>query len=71
MPPQATVSETDGEAIVQAILDLATGMVETKGCDQGSLKLAAEPQNAEQGGAWEISAEAPGHSPAKILIPAT
>jgi cytochrome c len=70
MPPQATVSEADSEAIIHAILGLSAGMVETKGCGQGTLKLAEKPQDAEHGGAWEISAEAPGHSAAKSLIPA-
>jgi cytochrome c len=71
MPPQATVSDTELEPIIRAILGLAEGMVETRGSDGGTLVLAPKTANALPGGAWEISAEAPGHSSARTLIPAT
>jgi hypothetical protein len=45
-------------------------MAETRGVDQGKLELAPPPAGAEPGGAWEITAEAPGHTAAKARIPA-
>ena len=70
MPAQATVSDAEGEPIIRAILGLADGMVETRGTDAGTLVLAPKTATALPGGAWEISAEAPGHSAARTLIPA-
>ena len=70
MPPQATVSEAEGEPIIRAILGLGDGMVETRGSAGGTLVLAPKTTTALPGGAWEISAEAPGHSAARTLIPA-
>ncbi len=60
MPPQTTVSAAEGETVIRAILRLAVGMVETRGCDQGTLTLSTKTVNTLSGGAWEISAEAPG-----------
>ena len=71
MPPQANVSTAEGEPIIRAILGLADGMVETRGSAAGTLVLAPKIATALPGGAWEISAEAPGHSAARTLIPAT
>lgn len=70
MPPQAAVTEAEGGTLIRAILGLAEGMAETRGVDQGKLELAPPPAGAEPGGAWEITAEAPGHTAAKARIPA-
>jgi cytochrome c len=70
MPPQTAVADTEGETIIRAILGLADGMVETRGSGQGTLTLSTKTANTQSGGAWEISAEAPGHSAARTLIPA-
>ena len=70
MPPQSTVSDADGESIIRAILGLAVGMVETSGSDKGTLVLAQNSAGIEAGGAWEISAEAPGCAPTRTRIPA-
>ncbi len=70
MPPQTAVSEAEGETIIRAILGLADGMVETSGSSQGTLVLAPKTANTEAGGAWEISAEAPGYAAARTRIPA-
>ncbi len=70
MPPQVAVSEEEANAMVRAILGLAEGVVETSGSVEGSLELPAEAADAAPGGAWEFIAEAPGHPPAKLRVPA-
>lgn len=70
MPPQTTVAEAEGETIIRAILGLAEGMVETSGSSKGTLTLAEKSAALEAGGAWEISAEAPGCAAARTRIPA-
>jgi len=70
MPPQAAVTDAEGETLIRAILGLADGMAETRGLDEGKLELAPAPAGAASGGAWEITAEAPGFTTAKARIPA-
>ena len=70
MPPQVAVNEVEGGRIVKAILRLASGMTETRGTPKGVLKLPARPEDAQEGGAWEIIAEAPGYRAARMRIPA-
>ena len=69
MPPQTTVSDAEGETIIRAILGLSEGMVETSGSSKGTLTLAQKSAALEAGGAWEISAEAPGCAAARTRIP--
>lgn len=70
MPPQIALKDDDAETIVRAILGLADGISETRGNPQGEIKLPPAPGNAAPGGAWEITASAPGYSPAKLRLPA-
>ncbi len=70
MPPQIAVSGEEGATIVAAILDLAEGMTEARGGDRGKLKLSPRPTDSQSGGAWEITAFAPGHTAARTRIPA-
>jgi cytochrome c len=70
MPPQAAVSEAEGGTLVAAILGLAEGMAESRGAASGTLKLPPAPASAGPGGAWEITAEAPGHTAARQRIAA-
>jgi cytochrome c len=70
MPPQVAVNDAEGETIVKAILGLSSGMAETRGTATGMLKLSAQPEGAQAGGAWEIIAEAPGYRAARTRIPA-
>jgi len=67
MPPQA-VSEADADKIVRAILGLSEGIAATQGALDGNLKLPAAPANAAPGGAWEITAEAPGYLTARVRV---
>ncbi len=69
MPPQIAVTDEEFEKIIPAILHLADGISEVKGLE-GTLKLSQKPESAAAGGAWEISAEAPGFSPFKLRVPA-
>ncbi|MEY4245098.1 MAG: hypothetical protein RLZZ245_2683 [Verrucomicrobiota bacterium] len=70
MPPQIALKPEDASTLITAILGLATGISESKGTLGGTLELAPPPTPAEPGGAWEITAEAPGFTPAKLRIPA-
>ena len=70
MPPQAAVTDAEGETIIRAILSLAQGMAETRGTGSGTLRLSPPVDSAQAGGAWEITAEAPGHTPARTRIAA-
>ena len=70
MPPQVAVNDAEGETIVKAILGLSSGMAETRGTAEGMLKLSAQPEGVQAGGAWEIIAEAPGYRAARTRIPA-
>ena len=70
MPPQTAVTDAEGESMIRAILGLAEGMVETSGSNKGTLILAQKSATLEAGGAWEISAEAPGCAAARTRIPA-
>lgn len=69
MPPQVALSDGDADTILNAILHLADGVSEIKGCSAGTLQLPARPATATPSGAWEFSAEAPGYTPAKFRIP--
>ncbi len=69
MPPQAALKPDDADKLIAAILGLSKGISETKGSLEGNIQLSPE-FGAEAGGAWEISAEAPGYAPAKTRIPA-
>jgi cytochrome c len=69
MPPQAALKPSDADTLIAAILGLSKGISEANGTLEGTVQLAPE-FGAEPGGAWEISAEAPGYAPAKTRIPA-
>jgi cytochrome c len=69
MPPQVALKPQDSEKIITAILGLSAGMTETRGSLDGNIRLSPD-FGAEPGGAWEISAEAPGYAPARTRIPA-
>ncbi len=69
MPPQVALKQEDADQLVAAILGLSDGISQVKGTLEGTLPLPPA-YDAEPGGAWEISAEAPGYSPAKLRIPA-
>jgi len=69
MPPQIALKPEDADKIVAAILGLSEGISETKGTLEGTLQLAPKYEIGT-GGAWEISAEAPGYAPTKTRIPA-
>jgi cytochrome c len=69
MPPQVALKPEHSEKLIAAILGLSEGMTETRGSLNGSIRLSPEFE-AEPGGAWEISAEAPGYAPARTRIPA-
>ncbi len=70
MPPQIALKDNDANTLLRAILGLADGISESMGSLKGRLMLASKPANAEAGGAWEFSAEAPGYTPARFRIPA-
>lgn len=70
MPPQIAVSAEESDRIVRAILGLADGVSEAAGTLTGTLKLSPATADAAPGGAWEITAEAPGHLIARLRIPA-
>jgi cytochrome c len=70
MPPQAAVSDAEAGTIVRAILGLTEGMAEARGSDIGKLELGPAPDGVQPGGAWEITAEAPGFTAARTRIPA-
>lgn len=70
MPPQVAVTDEEGTRMVRAILGLADGMSETVGTLTGTLKLPPPTADAAPGGAWELTAEAPGHAIARVRIPA-
>jgi cytochrome c len=69
MPPQSALKPEDAQALISAILDLATGISENRSGRSGTLKLAPPPATVQAGGAWEITAEAKGFTPAKLRIP--
>ena len=69
MPPQIAVTDAEADQLVKAILGLAEGFSEAKGIDT-KLKLSPAPADAAPGGAWEITAEAPGYLPFKQRIAA-
>ena len=68
MPPQTAVNDKEAEQIIRAILGLAEGMSEVRGQAKGSLQLPPAPAEAAPGGAWEITAQAPYCTIAKIRI---
>jgi len=69
MPPQVALKSKDADKLVAAILNISQGISETKGLVNGAITLSPQG-NAEAGGAWEIYAEAPGYSSARIRIAA-
>jgi cytochrome c len=68
MPPQVAVTDAEAPEILKAILALSTGMAETRGTAEGALKLSGKPEGVDGGGAWEITAEAPGYLPARKRV---
>lgn len=70
MPPQIALKDADADTVLRAILGLAEGVSQSKGSFKGKVALAPKPGNAGDGGAWEITAEAPGFTPSKIRVPA-
>lgn len=69
MPAQVALKPEDADKLIAAILGLSAGMTETRGKPSGSIRLSPD-FGTEPGGAWEISAEAPGYAPARTRIPA-
>jgi len=69
MPPQIALKPEDSDKLVAAILGLSAGISETKGTLNGSIDLAPK-FDTQSGGAWEISVEAEGYSPASLRIAA-
>lgn len=69
MPAQVALKPEDPDKLIAAILGLSAGMTETRGSLNGNIRLSPD-FGAEPGGAWEISAEAPGYAPARTRIPA-
>lgn len=69
MPAQVALKPEDSDKLIAAILGLSAGMTETRGSLNGNIRLSPD-FGAEPGGAWEISAEAPGYAPARTRIPA-
>jgi len=70
MPPQIAVTDDEADLMVRAILGLADGMSEARGTLAGQIKLAPPVADAAPGGAWEITAEAPGFATARLRLPA-
>ncbi len=70
MPPQAAVMDPEAETLIRAILGLSEGMAEARGSGSGKLRLAIPAGNPQPGGAWEITAEAPGHTAARLRVAA-
>lgn len=70
MPAQAAVSDGEANEIIQAILGLSEGMAETRAKAEGTLVFPVAVAGSAAGGAWEIIAEAPLHTAAKMRIPA-
>lgn len=70
MPPQPATSDAERETLVRALLNLAQGMAETRGTATGQLTLPAAPDTPQPGGAWEITAESPGHTAALLRLAA-
>ncbi len=70
MPPQVAVTDAEAEQILKALLNLSSGMAESRGAVEGSLKLSAQPQGVGAGGAWEITAESPGCKAARKRVEA-
>ena len=70
MPAQIGIRDEDADTVIRAILGLAEGITESKGALVGELQLAAQPSSTIPGGAWEFTAEAPGHTAARFRIPA-
>ncbi len=70
MPPQIALKAEDADTIVRAILGLADGIGEARGASDGTLKLPPAPEGAAPGGAWELTASAPGYSPVNLRVPA-
>jgi cytochrome c len=69
MPPQVALKPEQADHLITAILSLSNGFSETKGALEGAIQLSSQG-TAEAGGAWEIYAEAPGYSSARIRIAA-
>jgi cytochrome c len=69
MPPQVALKPEDADKLIAAILGLSEGMTETRGTLSGTIRLSPA-HGADPGGAWEISAESPGYSSARLRIAA-
>lgn len=68
MPPQVALDDAETTQLITAILALSEGLSETRSTAQGTLRLPASPKNAAPGGAWEITAEAPGYGSARLRL---
>lgn len=69
MPPQAAVSPAEAETLIRSVLGLADGISESRGQLKGALTLPPAPANTQPGGAWELSAEAPGFQALRWRLP--
>ncbi|MBK1882794.1 PQQ-dependent sugar dehydrogenase [Luteolibacter pohnpeiensis] len=70
MPPQLGANDEEIQELINAILHLGDGISAVSGVTEGKLVLSEKPENVSAGGAWEISASAPGFSSFRTRIPA-
>jgi cytochrome c len=70
MPPQLAITEQETDAALRAVLALGDVMSETTGSAAGTLQAPTTLPDHEPGGAWEITAEAPGHQTTCLRIAA-
>ena len=70
MPPQLAITEQETDAALLAVLALGDVMSETTGSAAGTLQAPTTLPDHEPGGAWEITAEAPGHQTTRLRIAA-
>jgi len=70
MPPQLAITEQEADAALRAVLALGDVMSETTGSAAGTLQAPTTLPDHEPGGAWEITAEAPGHQTTRLRIAA-
>jgi len=70
MPPQLAITEQEADAALRAVLALGDVMSETTGSAAGTLQAPTTLPDHEPGGAWEITAEAPGHQTTRLRITA-
>ena len=70
MPPQLAITEQEADAALRAVLALGDVMSETTGSAASTLQAPTTLPDHEPGGAWEITAEAPGHQTTRLRIAA-